>query len=113
MRAVDRRGTLVALVDRVADGSLERAWVRIPDRSWLGIEPRATRDAPWGWSDPVTWLDADGQRWRLQVTYEIVGIEQLTDAAIPGLANPILLSDILDAAAHVQAAGSLVTVLVN
>ena len=51
MRAVDRRGTLVALVDRSAAGSLERAWVRIPDRSWLGIEPRATREAPWGWSD--------------------------------------------------------------
>lgn len=41
----------MALVDRSADGSLERAWVRIPDRSWLGIEPRATRAAPWGWSD--------------------------------------------------------------
>jgi hypothetical protein len=51
VRAVDRRGTLVALVDRSSDGSLGRAWVRIPDRSWLGIEPRATRDAPWGWSD--------------------------------------------------------------
>ena len=25
--------------------------MRIPDGSWLGIEPRATRDAPWGWSD--------------------------------------------------------------
>ncbi|OGK83662.1 MAG: hypothetical protein A2050_03555 [Candidatus Rokubacteria bacterium GWA2_73_35] len=33
------------------DGALERAWVRIPDGSWLGVEPAATREAPWGLSD--------------------------------------------------------------
>jgi hypothetical protein len=50
---VDRRGTLVAMLQHTAAGSLASAWVRIPDGSWLGIEPRATRDAPWGWSDRV------------------------------------------------------------
>ena len=51
MQIVDRRGTLVTILRPTATGSLEGAWVRIPDGSWLGIEPRATRDAPWGWSD--------------------------------------------------------------
>jgi hypothetical protein len=39
------------MLHRSATGSLESAWVRIPDGSWLGIEPRATREAPWGLSD--------------------------------------------------------------
>ena len=51
MQIVDRRGTLVTVLRPTAAGSLESAWVRIADGSWLGIEPRATRDAPWGWSD--------------------------------------------------------------
>lgn len=51
MQIVDRRGTLVTVLRPTATGSLESAWVRIPDGSWLGIEPRATREAPWGWSD--------------------------------------------------------------
>jgi hypothetical protein len=51
VRIVDRRGTLVTVLQRAASGSLETAWVRIPDGSWLGIEPRATMEAPWGWSD--------------------------------------------------------------
>jgi len=51
VQIVDRRGTLVTVLRPTAAGSLESAWVRIPDGSWLGIEPRATRDAPWGWSD--------------------------------------------------------------
>ena len=33
------------------DGALACAWVRIPDGSWLGVEPAATRDAPWGLAD--------------------------------------------------------------
>jgi hypothetical protein len=51
VQIVDRRGTLVTVLRPTATGSIESAWVRIPDGSWLGIEPRATRDAPWGWSD--------------------------------------------------------------
>ena len=34
-----------------AAGTLEGVWVRSPDGSWLGLEPRATTDAPWGLSD--------------------------------------------------------------
>jgi hypothetical protein len=50
----DRRGTLVARARFASDGGLASAWVRIPDGSWVGIEPRATHDAPWGLSDR-TW----------------------------------------------------------
>src|SRR5207245_2649797 len=32
-------------------------WVRIPDGSWLGVEPQATREAPWGWSDRLWHAD--------------------------------------------------------
>ena len=45
------------MLRRSAAGSLERAWVRIPDGSWLGVEPRATREAPWGWSDRLWHAD--------------------------------------------------------
>jgi len=51
VQIVDRRGTLVTVLRPTVTGSIESAWVRIPDGSWLGIEPRATREAPWGWSD--------------------------------------------------------------
>jgi hypothetical protein len=51
VRIVDRRGTLVTVLQRTRSGSLTAAWVRIPDGSWLGIEPRATTEARWGWSD--------------------------------------------------------------
>lgn len=47
----DRRGTLAAVAEFGADGALSHAWVRIPDSSWVGIEPRATSEAPWGLSD--------------------------------------------------------------
>jgi len=65
VQVVDRRGTLVAMLRRSAAGSLERAWVRIPDGSWLGIEPRATREAPWGWADRL-WHAAEpsSRGWR-------------------------------------------------
>ncbi|MBI4636372.1 MAG: hypothetical protein HY727_08480 [Candidatus Rokubacteria bacterium] len=48
---LDRHGTLVAALRWSRGGALLRAWVRIPDGSWLAIEPDATPDAPWGRSD--------------------------------------------------------------
>ena len=47
----DRLGNLVSEVRWTAEGALESVWARIPDGSWLGLEPRATTDAPWGLSD--------------------------------------------------------------
>jgi hypothetical protein len=51
VRALDPHGNLVSAVCWTEAGALESAWLRIPDGSWLGIEPRATTDAPWGLSD--------------------------------------------------------------
>ena len=41
MQLVDRAGTLVTVLHHAAGGALASAWVRIPDGSWLGVEPRA------------------------------------------------------------------------
>jgi hypothetical protein len=92
VRAVDRRGTLVALVDRSAAGSLERAWVRIPDRSWLGIEPRATREAPWGWSDRL-WHAAEPSsgEWRGTPLTVFEALDWTRIDRIPALGEPARL----------------------
>jgi hypothetical protein len=47
----DRHGTELAALCWRGDGSLARAAVRIADGSWIELEPRATGEAPWGWSD--------------------------------------------------------------
>jgi hypothetical protein len=58
----DRRGNLVSEVRWTAAGALESAWVKIPDGSWLGIEPRATTVAPWGLSDRLWhWCRGEGE----------------------------------------------------
>jgi hypothetical protein len=44
----DRRAHPHAIVEWRADGLLDVASVRIPDGSWLTIEPRAGVEAPWG-----------------------------------------------------------------
>jgi len=92
VRAVDRRGTLVALVDRSAAGSLERAWVRIPDRSWLGIEPRATREAPWGWSDRL-WhaTEPSSGEWRGTPLTVFEALDWTRIDRIPALGEPARL----------------------
>jgi len=53
VKTFDRHGNPVSELAWAADGSLERASVRLPDGSWLSIEPRATTAAPWGLSDRV------------------------------------------------------------
>jgi hypothetical protein len=44
----DRRGRPSAIVAWRPDGALATASVRIPDGSWVSIEPRAGDEAPWG-----------------------------------------------------------------
>jgi hypothetical protein len=51
LRERDRHGHDLARLEWRGDGALARASTRIPDGSWLTIEPRATADAPWGLSD--------------------------------------------------------------
>ncbi|MBM3221401.1 MAG: hypothetical protein FJZ38_22465 [Candidatus Rokubacteria bacterium] len=50
----DRRGRPSATLDWRADGSLTAATVRIPDGSWLSIEPRAGVEPPWGTIDRIS-----------------------------------------------------------
>jgi hypothetical protein len=67
----------------------------------------------WGWTDPITLYDPTGQGWLLRVDiddvliYDPQFIEDIPD-------RPPLLSlrDAVEAAAHIQAAGSLITVLI-
>ncbi|OLE50099.1 MAG: hypothetical protein AUG01_02720 [Candidatus Rokubacteria bacterium 13_1_20CM_2_69_58] len=51
MLSFDRHGHLVSELAWASDGSLARARVRLPDGTWLAIEPRATTAAPWGLAD--------------------------------------------------------------
>jgi hypothetical protein len=89
---VDRRGTLVAMLQHTAAGLLESAWVRIPDGSWLGIEPRATRDAPWGWSDRL-WhaVEPSSGGWRGTPLTLFEALDWARIDRIPALGEPARL----------------------
>jgi hypothetical protein len=50
---VDRHGAAVSELEWDADGRLGHAAVRIPDGSWVGIEPGAGAPGPWGASDAL------------------------------------------------------------
>jgi hypothetical protein len=47
---LDAGGTLLAALHWEGD-ALGGARIRLPDRSWIDVEPRATTEAPWGLSD--------------------------------------------------------------
>jgi hypothetical protein len=82
---VDRAGTLLAVL-RWDGGQLGAAWVRIPDRSWIRLEPRATREAPWGLSDRLWHAAAVGDPGRPLTVCEAVRWEAVD--RIPVLAEP-------------------------
>jgi len=92
VQVVDRRGTLVVVIQPTATGSLESAWVRIPDGSWLGIEPRATREAPWGWSDRL-WHAAEpsSRGWRGTPLTVFEALDWARIDRIPALGEPARL----------------------
>jgi hypothetical protein len=72
-----------------ADGTLERAWTRMADGSWVVIEPRATREAPWGLSDRL-WHAIDPAAAAAPLTiFEALAYEQVD--RIPVLAEPARL----------------------
>lgn len=84
MRIVDRRGTLVADVRWRPDGTLARAWARVPDGTWLAVEPRAACGAPWGDADRV-W------HWPRAADAPPLGAD-----ALPPDAVPLTLGEALD-----------------
>ena len=53
VRERDRHGEAVATLAWADDDRLAEAAVRIPDGSWLRVDPRAARDPRWGDSDVV------------------------------------------------------------
>src|SRR5438270_582339 len=54
----DAHGTTLSALEWRSDGRLQHARVRLPDGSWIAIEPGAGAPGPWGASDLVT---RDGQ----------------------------------------------------
>jgi YD repeat-containing protein len=50
---MDRHGTRVSELAWNADGRLYRASVRLPDGSWITVEPGAGEPGPWGASDEL------------------------------------------------------------
>ncbi len=84
----DRRATLLAAL-RWTGGGLQAAWLRLPDRSWLRIEPHTTRDGPWGLSDRLWYgprLDAVDQP---LTVFEALDYDHID--RIPTLADPSAL----------------------
>lgn len=51
---LDRHGAAVSKLEWGTDGRLRRAAVRIPDGSWVTIQPGAGEPGPWGASDALS-----------------------------------------------------------
>ena len=85
----DRRGRPSATLVWRADAALESASVRIPDGSWVSIEPRAGDDAPWGPYDRL-WRGADADAREESLTV-FSAVEWARIATIPLLAEPARL----------------------
>src|SRR5262249_38626842 len=50
----DRHGAPLTVIEWRSDGCLRRARVRLPDGSWVEIEPGTGAPGPWGGSDLIT-----------------------------------------------------------
>jgi hypothetical protein len=110
---LDRHGTLLAALRWSAAG-LAAAWVRIPDRSWLRIEPAATRDTPWGLADRL-WhsarLDDRGRALTVVEALDYARIDRIPTLAEPARLPPgggVALLNTLAALAEDQGATTLV-----
>ncbi len=83
---LDRRGAPLAALRWSAE-ALVTAWVRVPDGSWLVIEPRATVQAPWGLSDRLRQAErvgADGRPLTELEALEWGQIDRIPTLAAPG-----------------------------
>ncbi len=85
---LDRRGTLVMLARWNPNGELADASVRIPDRSWLVIEPRATDTTPWGLSDRLWRAERPGLENRERAITVFSSVDYAGIHRIPSLAEP-------------------------
>jgi hypothetical protein len=82
---LDRSGTPLSVLRWDGD-RLGAAWVRLPDRSWIRIEPRATEQAPWGLSDRLWHAGSTADAGRPLTVCEAVAWERVD--RIPVLAEP-------------------------
>lgn len=84
----DRHGSLLAGL-RWAGPALDEAWVRLPDRRWLRVEPRAGRLAPWGECDRLGLAERIGEATTALTVLEAV--DWARPRRIPVLAEPARL----------------------
>jgi hypothetical protein len=83
VRELDRYGETIATLAWASDGTLAAVAVRLPDRSWLEVEPRAAHDPRWG--------DSDLFRHGVQPLTHCAAIDWTRVDAIPPLAEPARL----------------------
>jgi hypothetical protein len=85
---LDRDGAALAML-RWIDDRLAAAWVRVPDGSWLAIEPRVTTEAPWGLSDGLSRAERPGASGAPLTVFETLDWSRID--RIPTLAAPAAL----------------------
>lgn len=85
---LDRDGTPLAVL-RWRGDVLAVAWVRVPDGSWLAIEPKVTTEAPWGLSDGLSRTERPGVSGVPLTVFETLDWSRID--RIPTLANPTIL----------------------
>jgi len=87
---LERGGVVLTVLRWTDDGRLARAWTRVADDSWVMIEPRATRDAPWGLSDRLWHATHPSAADAVPLTiFEALAYERID--RIPVLAEPARL----------------------
>lgn len=88
----DRRARPAAVLAWRPDGSLDAGSVRIPDHSWISIEPRAGTEAPWGAVDRL-WLGAEPLVIGAGATplTALTAVDWAHLATIPTVAEPALI----------------------
>jgi hypothetical protein len=85
---LDRHGRPLAVL-RWTGATLAGAWVCGPDGAWLGIEPQATRAAPWGLADRLCRAARPGAAGTPLTVLEALEWGRIT--RIPTLAEPAAL----------------------
>jgi hypothetical protein len=72
---------------------------------------------PWGWEAPLTMRDTHGVLWQMTIRVDggedTIGIVEVLPDDLPPLATALPLREALEAYAHIQPAGGLVTVLMH
>ncbi|MFQ5520516.1 MAG: hypothetical protein ACE5FK_03890, partial [Candidatus Methylomirabilia bacterium] len=84
----DREGTLLTVASWDEAGRPRWAKLKLPDRRWVGIEPRSQQSPIWGESDRL-WLLAEGARFRpVELLSHFQAVDYQAVRAIPPLAEP-------------------------